>query len=197
MGHCGGLLTDTGRHSRATLLVALGAAVAGESSDAVLAGTLSSVVVARPSVGAHWVTVTGCEWERERVSDIHMDTRNKRLLLFHSPLKILHSLFDSKLLISFVAFVIPLLSHDAMVYSLLEQSEWSRGRECVCQSLFLEWVSLSLPGRDLAVGWVSVGKQSPLSGRLLGFWERVIEICSTLWVASWSGAQVRRLGHLH
>lgn len=51
-------LTDAGSHRRATLLVAFGAAVAGDPGDAVLAGTLSCGLVARLACCAHRVAVT-------------------------------------------------------------------------------------------------------------------------------------------
>lgn len=54
-----GPLTDAGRHGRAALLVALGAAVAGDAGDAVLAGALACGLVARLARCAHRVAVTG------------------------------------------------------------------------------------------------------------------------------------------
>jgi hypothetical protein len=50
-------LTDTRSDGRATLLVALGAAVASEPSDAVLAGTLTRGLVAGPTRRSHGVTL--------------------------------------------------------------------------------------------------------------------------------------------
>lgn len=52
--------TYAGGDGRAALLVALGAAVAGDASHAVLAGTLARGLVARLASGAHGVAIAGC-----------------------------------------------------------------------------------------------------------------------------------------
>lgn len=52
-------LTDAGGHRWAALLVALGATVAGDAGDTVLAGALACGLVARLACGAHRVAVTG------------------------------------------------------------------------------------------------------------------------------------------
>ena len=52
-------LTDAGGHGRAALLVALGAAVAGDAGDAVLAGALACGLVACFACCAYRVAVTG------------------------------------------------------------------------------------------------------------------------------------------
>lgn len=59
---CGGVgrLTDAGRHVGACLLVAAGTAVAGQSGNALLAGTLAAQVVARLAGRADGVAVTSC-----------------------------------------------------------------------------------------------------------------------------------------
>lgn len=52
--------TYAGRDGRAALLVALGAAVARDAGNAVLAGTLASGLVAGFAGSAHRVAITGC-----------------------------------------------------------------------------------------------------------------------------------------
>lgn len=53
-------LTDAGGDGRATLLVALGAAIAGDSRHAVLAGALASGLVARLPRRSHGMAIAGC-----------------------------------------------------------------------------------------------------------------------------------------
>lgn len=61
----GGALTDAGGHGRAALLVALGAAVAGEAGDAVLARALPRGLVAGLAGRADGVAVASWVGERE------------------------------------------------------------------------------------------------------------------------------------
>lgn len=62
-----GTLTDAGGHRRAALLIALGTAVAGEASHAVLAWALSRGLVAGLASCTDWVAVTSWVGEREMV----------------------------------------------------------------------------------------------------------------------------------
>lgn len=83
------LLTDAGGHGRAALLVALGAAVAGDASDTILAGALACGLVACLACCAHRVAVTswgGGGWgkvsKRDGVGQIKeiRDTSSSNLL---------------------------------------------------------------------------------------------------------------------
>lgn len=60
--YTGDILTDTGSDVRATLLVSLGAAIAGDARHAVLAGALARGLVAGLARGADGVAVAG--WNR-------------------------------------------------------------------------------------------------------------------------------------
>lgn len=70
-----GALTDAGGHGRAALLVALGAAVAGEAGDAVLAGTLPRGLVAGLARRTDGVAVTG--WVGERNGGVRGEAQHK------------------------------------------------------------------------------------------------------------------------
>ena len=53
--------TDTGCNGRSALLVAFGAPIARDSCHPILAGTLSSCLVAGPARRSHRMAVTSCE----------------------------------------------------------------------------------------------------------------------------------------
>ncbi len=65
-------LTDAGGDGRAALLVALGTAVTGDASHAVLAGTLTCCLVTRLPCCSNWMAIT-CYKRKEENKNIKLD----------------------------------------------------------------------------------------------------------------------------
>lgn len=70
-------LTDARSDRRAALLVALGAAVTGDSCDSVLAGTLACCLIACLPCCSNWMAITSCGTQRERETEKHENIKWK------------------------------------------------------------------------------------------------------------------------